>query len=132
MTAIPSPPIAGSCHCGHVKFTVVINTYEAVRCNCSICTMKGYLHYFALPGEFNLKTPKDHLSTYRFGTKIAAHTFCKHCGVAPFYTPRSHPNHVDVNVNCLPKDIINQFTVTDFDGENWTDNIQSLRSEHPS
>jgi len=35
------------------------------------------------------------------GTGVAKHTFCKTCGIHSFYTPRSDPDKVDVNVRCL-------------------------------
>ena len=44
------------------------------------------------------------LTTYRFNTGVAQHTFCRICGIHPFYTPRSHPDCVDVNVRCLDGD----------------------------
>ena len=34
---------------------------------------------------------------------VAKHTFCRVCGIHPFYTPRSHPDGVDVNVRCLDR-----------------------------
>jgi hypothetical protein len=43
----------------------------------------------------------------------------------PFYVPRSNPDGMDVNVNCLdpvPRD----FVVEPFDGQNWEANAASL------
>ena len=35
------------CHCGYVKFSLALSPplpeYKVVRCNCSICSKKGYL-----------------------------------------------------------------------------------------
>ena len=117
---------SGSCHCGAVTFEVAVaGTLEAVRCNCSICTKAGYLHLIAPKRDFTLLTGKDVLSVYAFNTKVAKHTFCSVCGVKPFYTPRSNPDGVGVNVNCLdpiPTDI----TISDFDGQNWEVNAHTL------
>ena len=44
---------------------------------------------------------KDALTTYRFNTGTAQHTFCATCGIHPFYVPRSDPDKIDVNVRCL-------------------------------
>jgi len=38
-----------------------------------------------------LLTGEAELASYRFGTMTAHHLFCRHCGVASFYVPRSHP-----------------------------------------
>jgi hypothetical protein len=49
---------------------------------------------------------------------VAKHTFCKVCGVKPFYTPRSNPDGVDVNVRCLDP-FPWRLTIEPFDGRNW-------------
>lgn len=109
----------GSCHCGAIKFEVEApEIIEADYCNCSICSKSGYLHLIVPPSKFTLLSGRDSMSTYTFNTGIAKHTFCKICGVKPFYTPRSNPEGVDVNVHCLdtaPKAV----TITEFDGQNW-------------
>jgi hypothetical protein len=33
--------------------------------------------------------------------RVAQHHCCRHCGVASFYVPRSHPDGIDVNARCL-------------------------------
>ena len=70
-------------------------------CNCSICTKKGILHLIVPPERFELISGKDDLTTYQFNTRTAKHTFCKHCGIHPFYVPRSDPDKIDVNARCL-------------------------------
>ncbi len=70
---------------------------------------------------------KDALTTYEFNTRVAKHRFCKVCGIHPFYTPRSHPDSVDVNVRCLDGDALERFSVEPFDGKNWEDNIDRIR-----
>ena len=91
----------GGCHCGAVRFRVTGTLDEMGDCNCSICTKKGILHWIVPPAQFELLAGEEALTTYRFNTGIARHTFCRHCGVHPFYTPRSDPDKVDVNVRCL-------------------------------
>ena len=44
---------------------------------------------------------KNALTTYTFGTGVAQHTFCSHCGMHAFYVPRSQPDRVTVNARCL-------------------------------
>ena len=49
----------------------------------------------------SLSAASDALTTYRFNTGVAKHTFCATCGIHPFYVPRSDPDKIDVNVRCL-------------------------------
>jgi hypothetical protein len=117
---------SGSCHCGAVTFEVEApEQLEVERCNCSICSKSGFLHLIVPPGRFRLLSGEDYLSTYTFNTGVAKHTFCRVCGVKPFYTPRSNPDGVDVNVNCLdtPPASIH---IAEFDGRNWEQNAHRL------
>lgn len=117
----------GSCHCGAVRFRVRIDEWQALDCNCSICRQKGYLHLIVTPDAFQLLSGEDVLTTYEFNTRVAKHRFCKICGVHPFYTPRSHPNDIDVNVRCLSPEVQARFHVSAFDGQNWEDNVDAIR-----
>lgn len=72
-----------------------------------------------------LLTGSAALSTYTFNTGIARHRFCKVCGVKPFYTPRSNPDGVDVNVNCLDPQPATS-NITAFDGQNWEQHAHRL------
>lgn len=109
----------GSCHCGRVRFRVRGELANTVVCNCSICTMKGALHLIVPQAAFECLSGKDELTTYRFNTGVAQHTFCRHCGVHPFYVPRSHPDKIDVNVRCLAGVDVSTLSPRPFDGQNW-------------
>jgi hypothetical protein len=117
----------GGCHCGAVRFRVRVRAHQATDCNCSICRKKGYLHLIVPPAQFTLLSGAADLTVYRFNTGAAQHKFCRHCGIHCFYTPRSHPDRVDVNVRCLDGDVIGRFHITPFDGANWEANIDQLR-----
>lgn len=117
----------GGCHCGRVRFRVRAEKLEALECNCSICTKKGFLHLIVAKDAFELLSGHDDLSTYTFNTGVAKHTFCRVCGVHPFYTPRSHPDGVDVNVRCLDGEAPARFRVDPFDGRRWEENVASIR-----
>ncbi|BFM38460.1 GFA family protein [Synechocystis sp. LKSZ1] len=121
----------GGCHCGAVRFQVTISEHRAIRCNCSICRKKGFLHLIVAPAQFTLLQGQDALTTYTFNTHTAQHRFCRFCGIHAFYSPRSHPDKIDVNVHCLDGPLEDQFEIEDFDGENWEDNISSLREKRP-
>ena len=77
----------GGCHCGRVRFRVTVDLQETVigECNCSICTKKGILHLPVARGRLELLSGADDLTTYTFNTGTARHTFCRHCGIHPFY-----------------------------------------------
>lgn len=116
----------GSCHCQSVTFEVEApETIEADYCNCSICNKSGFLHLIVPRSKFRLVSGEHYLSSYRFNTGVAEHTFCKVCGVKPFYTPRSNPEGVDVNVHCLdtPDLVVN---ISNFDGRNWEQHAHTL------
>ncbi|MBW4639629.1 MAG: GFA family protein [Gloeocapsa sp. UFS-A4-WI-NPMV-4B04] len=117
----------GGCHCGAVRFRVIVDKHKADDCNCSICKKKGFLHLIVPPERFTLLQGAEELTTYKFNTGVAEHTFCRICGIHAFYRPRSHPNHIDINIRCLDgDDILSQFEVIPFDGANWEQNIHKL------
>jgi hypothetical protein len=89
----------------------------ALDCNCSVCSMTGFLHIMVPHDRFDLITGREALTSYRFGTGAADHLFCSTCGVKSFYQPRSHPDAWSVNANCLEQAIV--LTIERFDGKNW-------------
>lgn len=91
----------GGCHCGRVRFRARVDLDLLSQCNCSICTKKGNLHLAIFPTDFELLSGKDALTNYTFETGVAQHPFCSHCGISPFYVPRSQPDKVTVNARCL-------------------------------
>ncbi len=117
----------GACHCGSVRFEIDAPAkLNVTRCNCSVCSMCGFLHLFLSPKHFRLLEGEDMLTTYTFNTGVAQHTFCKRCGIKAFYVPRSHPDGISVNVNCLHRSSIESIRETPFDGQNWEENTAQL------
>jgi hypothetical protein len=116
----------GSCHCGAVSFEIDAHAdLEVEDCNCSICKKTGFLHLILPLSKFNLLKGEKQLQSYTFNTGVAKHTFCKVCGIKPFYTPRSNPDGIDINVRCLdtkPESI----SVVEFDGKHWEANAHKL------
>ena len=108
----------GGCHCGAVRFEVTVRSHVALECNCSICKMKGFIHVIVPQADFALISGAGDLTTYTFNTHTAKHTFCRTCGIKPFYIPRSNPDGVDINVRCL-NPIPQNLHITKFDGQNW-------------
>lgn len=116
----------GSCHCRAIQFEIEApEDIEVEECNCSICSKGGFLHLIIPLSKFKLIQGSDSLNVYTFNTGVAKHTFCKICGIKPFYTPRSNPNGIDINVRCLdtkPRTV----TIVQFDGQNWEKNAHQV------
>jgi hypothetical protein len=113
------PTFEGGCHCGRVRFRVTATLDHVSDCNCSMCTKKGILHLIVPPEQFELLRGRDELTTYRFNTGVAQHHFCHHCGIHPFYVPRSDPDKIDVNVRCLDDVDLGTIRTIPFDGRHW-------------
>ena len=116
----------GGCHCGAVRFRVQVDRHDAWDCNCSICTKKGFLHLILPPERFTLLQGEGELAIYEFNTRVAKHRFCRCCGIHPFYTPRSHPDQIDVNVRCLDGDVLERFSIHPFDGMHWEERVDEI------
>ena len=117
----------GNCHCKAVRFKFAAAADVVVQsCNCSICTMSGFLHLIVPQEQFVLLAGKDDLTEYRFNTKVAKHLFCKTCGVKSYYIPRSNPDGVSINMNCVDRSTFSDIKIEDFDGQNWEDNAALL------
>ncbi|MDH3748308.1 MAG: GFA family protein [Gammaproteobacteria bacterium] len=118
---------SGGCHCGRIRFEIDAPAdIDATECNCSICSMSGFLHLFVSKSQFRLLSGEGDLSTYTFGSGIAQHNFCRRCGVKSFYVPRSHPDGYSVNVRCLDPSTISSLSTSSFDGRNWEQNVSKL------
>jgi hypothetical protein len=110
----------GGCHCGAVRFEVEAPArIEALECNCTICSMTGFLHLIVPRARFRLLGDPAALREYTFNTGVARHLFCGTCGIKSYYVPRSNPDGIDVNVRCLERDTIEALNVAPFDGRNW-------------
>src|ERR1700719_4063503 len=114
----------GGCQCGRVRFRVTADLARVSECNCSICTKKGILHLIVPPEQFELLNGKDDLATYQFNTGVAKHTFCRVCGIHPFYVPRSDPDKIDVNARCLDGIDATELEPQLFDGKHWEEAMQ--------
>jgi hypothetical protein len=71
-------------------------------------------------GEFRMDARQEFAGHLSFGTGVAQHTFCSHCGMHAFYIPRSQPDRITVNARCLddidgPSLKPSRF----FDGRHW-------------
>ena len=123
----------GGCHCGAVRFEVEAEQLAPVGdCNCSICSMRGHLHWIVPTDRFRLLQGEDRLTEYRFLTATARHLFCRRCGICSFYVPRSDPDKIDVNVRCLEGVDLGALRTERFDGRNWEEAQRAERSRRPA
>lgn len=117
----------GRCHCGAVRFQVLAPADVRVEdCNCSICRKSGYLHWLVAARRFTLLQGAAALVTYAFNTGTARHTFCRHCGVKPFYVPRSNPDGYSVNLRCIAPGTLDSVLIDAFDGRDWEHHAGTL------
>lgn len=114
------------CHCGALRLKVRLTQRQLLACNCSICTQKGFLHLIVGRDDVRIESNATQVE-YRFGSKTARHFHCSTCGITPYYVPRSHPDGYSINARCLEGFDITAFEVTPFDGQNWEQNIASIR-----
>jgi len=118
---------AGGCHCGAIRFEVALpDEVEAQSCNCSVCSMTGFIHVIVPESRFRLTKGAERLTTYSFNTHTARHLFCATCGVKSFYRPRSNPDGWSINARCLDDPKAVRIEISDFDGRNWELHADSL------
>ncbi|KAL6846603.1 hypothetical protein ACP4OV_024051 [Aristida adscensionis] len=111
----------GGCHCRRVRWRAEAPASVAASiCNCSNCSMRGSAGFVVPAAGFRLDPGAgESLTTYTFGTHAAKHTFCKVCGIASFYTPRSPQGVVTVVVACVDPGTLEHVQYEHFDGKNW-------------
>jgi len=113
--------VRGSCHCRAIRFEAVLPDAEPslLDCNCSICSLSGFLHLIVPHADFVLIDGQELLTSYRFGSEQAEHLFCRICGVKSFYQPRSHPDSWSINFRCVEGDDRLRPNIVPFDGRDW-------------
>lgn len=119
--------IAGGCHCQAIRWKACLASPIRVQdCNCSICDKAGFLHILTPADQFQLVSGLDDLAVYRWNTGLAAHLFCRICGVKSFYRPRSNPNGWSLNARCVVDRASLSLIIEPFDGQNWEENAAHL------
>jgi hypothetical protein len=88
-------------------------------CNCSHCSRKGYLLWFAPKSRITLNVPESELGTYTFNKHVIKHHFCATCGCAPFGFGKDAEgmDTVAVNVRCIPDIDYAKLKVFHYDGK---------------
>lgn len=103
LSADTSVPLQAACHCGTVRFTVLLTDgwRTARRCNCSYCRMRGAVAVSAQLADITVTAGQDVLTLYQFNTGQAKHYFCSRCGIYTFHQRRSNPQQYGVNAACI-------------------------------
>ncbi len=92
-----------SCHCGSVKLKIIFEQglQNVRRCDCSLCSRKGYIMVSVPVENLVIKAGQENLSLYQWGTGVAAHYFCSKCGVYTHHQRRSNPLEYGINIACV-------------------------------
>ena len=108
----------GGCHCGRIAFDVEGEIEQVMQCNCSICSKRGYLLWFAPRDQLRLGTPEADLATYTFNKHRIKHHFCPNCGCAPFCSGTDNKGAATaaVNVRCIEGVNLGTLKVVPYDG----------------
>ncbi|OBT87940.1 hypothetical protein VE02_04545 [Pseudogymnoascus sp. 03VT05] len=113
MSAPPPPPpsqtYTGTCHCGHIRFSITSSLPDVVSCDCSICIRRGALiqripdaaFHPISPTAASLEDGTHGLIEYRFNTMVARDYICPVCGILGFRRPRLGMGVWAINVRCL-------------------------------
>ncbi|GAB1594622.1 GFA family protein [Lysobacter claricitrinus] len=108
----------GSCHCGAVAFRVDGTIERVIECNCSHCSRKGMLLWFAPRDALHIERGEDVLTEYRFNKHVIQHLFCPTCGCQPFGRgtgPDGKPMAA-INARCLEDVDLETIERVPFDG----------------
>lgn len=110
----------GSCHCGQISFEVEGDLEQAMECNCSHCSRKGYLLWFLPRARLTLHADEA-LATYTFNKHVIRHHFCSNCGCAPFGFGKdpSGAETAAINVRCLEGVELSSLKKTLVDGRSF-------------
>lgn len=108
----------GGCHCGKVTFEFESDMAQVMKCNCSICSMRGLLLTFVPEDQFRLLSGEEILKDYQFYKKVIHHYFCPACGVESFGigTGPDGATMAAVNVRCVEGVDIDTLTLMPYDG----------------
>jgi len=112
----------GKCHCG--KFTyhfdhAPLETFQPRKCNCSICTSRGYLCIYVKEVTFTSGSLNE-LTRYEFGSRKIPHFFCPVCGSTLLEIITFEDGVYGINLRNVEGVDLDGLTYTPFDGASMT------------
>ena len=123
--------LAGSCHCGTVRFRVDAPIAELTTCDCSLCVKRNAVMARVPEHALTIVAGEDALTLYQWNTRRAKHYFCKRCGIYVFHRKRVAPDHFGVNVFCLDGLDPRSLPVRATEGANMTIEIADPNPDWP-
>lgn len=92
-----------TCHCGSVELLIefVEGLQNIRRCDCSLCSRKGYVMASVPIEHLTVTSGAEVLSLYQWGTHVAEHYFCSRCGIHTHHRRRSNPLEYGINIACV-------------------------------
>ncbi|KAJ6073134.1 hypothetical protein N7467_011219 [Penicillium canescens] len=115
----------GSCHCGRVAFTMKlsppIEEQTLKTCNCSICSINGYVLLYAQQSNVAFHdSENDARKEYRFGTMNFPHGFCSNCGSSMYARADGgkYGDIIAINARTLKGIDISTLKIEQVDGKN--------------
>ena len=92
-------PLAGSCHCGAVRFHLKVVPDWITICNCTLCRRINARWAHADPKDVTLDYPADGVIRYIQGDKLLATISCATCGSTTHWEPVDPPDHPRMGLN---------------------------------
>jgi hypothetical protein len=123
--------LAGSCHCGAVRFRVDFVITELTTCDCSLCTIRNAVMAKVPERALTVTEGESMLTLYEWNTRRAKHYFCRRCGIYVFHRKRAAPDHFGVNVFCLQNFDRASVPLRATEGANMTLEDPAARPEWP-
>ena len=97
--------VTGSCHCGTIEFTAIVDPSKVMVCHCTDCqkltgsafriVVPAPIESFVLNGE-----PKRYVKVAASGVK-RVQAFCPECGSPVFAAALENPTQVNIRVGLL-------------------------------
>jgi hypothetical protein len=96
--------IAGSCHCGAVRYEVETAPETVTSCACSICRRTGVLCAYYSPKQVRVSGETDF---YMWGDRMMEFHRCKVCGCHTHWTAVDRTyDRMGVNARMMPREVL--------------------------
>ena len=88
----------GGCHCGSVTWTTATDPAWLTECNCSVCSRYGALWGHRPRSDIHIDG-REHTQPYRWGDRLLAFHFCRHCGCVTHWESEDPAADANMAVN---------------------------------